>query len=108
MCFFVVIDKNKCTGCMACKSACPRNAIQIIEDEKTGFLYPKINKEYCINCGICKRVCPVENKLEENLNEIEVYACKNKDEEPTGIYIRLGQYLFGEKCSLAVGKCDKA
>ena len=42
-----VIDKKQCTGCMACKNACPRNAITIKEDEKTGFLYPKINIEYC-------------------------------------------------------------
>lgn len=100
MYFFDVIDKSKCTGCMACKNACPRNAIQIIEDEKTGFLYPKINKEYCINCGICKRVCPVENKLEENLNEIEVYACKNKDEEirikssSGGIFTLIANYIL--------------
>lgn len=78
---FDVIDKKDCTGCMACKNACPRNVITIVEDEKTGFLYPKINNEYCTGCGICKRACPVENKLEENFNKIEVYACKNKDEQ---------------------------
>ena len=78
--FLDVIDKDKCTGCMSCKNACPRNAIEIVEG-KDGFLYPKINKEYCINCGICKKVCPVENRLSENKNEIEVYACQNKNEE---------------------------
>lgn len=95
-----IIEKQKCTGCMACKNACPRNIIQLIEDEKTGFLYPEINKEYCINCGICKRVCPVENKLEENLNEIEVYACKNKDEKirlqssSGGIFSLMASYIL--------------
>lgn len=103
MCFFDVINKNDCTGCMACKNACPRNAIQIKEDEKTGFLYPKINKEYCINCGICKRVCPVENKLEENSNQIEVYACKNKDEKirmqssSGGIFTLIANYILDNK-----------
>ena len=78
--FVDVIDKNKCTGCMACKNACPRNAIEIQENNE-GFLYPKIKKEYCVNCNICKKVCPVENCLKENENEIEVYACKNKNDE---------------------------
>ena len=96
----ILIEKQKCTGCMSCKSACPRNAIQIIEDEKTGFLYPKINKEYCINCGICKSVCPVKNKLEENLNKIDVYACKNKNEEirlqssSGGIFTLVANYIL--------------
>ena len=76
-----VIDKKQCMGCMACKNACPKNAITIEEDKKTGFLYPKIDEEKCINCGICKKVCPVENKSEENKNEIEVYACKNKNDD---------------------------
>jgi len=95
-----VIEKERCTGCMACKNACPRNIIQIIEDKKTGFLYPEINKEYCINCGICKRVCPVENKLKENFNDIEVYACKNKDENVRlqsssgGIFSLMASYIL--------------
>ena len=98
--FCDVIDKEKCTGCMACKNACPRNVITVVEDEKTGFLYPKINNNYCTTCGICKRVCPVENKLDENLNEIEVYACKNKDEKVRlesssgGIFTLISNYIL--------------
>lgn len=97
--FTDVIEKNKCTGCMACKNACPKNAIKI-EEDKTGFLYPKINKEYCINCGICKNVCPVKNKLEENKNNIEVYACKNKDAQTRlnsssgGIFTLIANYIL--------------
>lgn len=94
-----VINKEECTGCMACKNACPKNAIEIQENSK-GFLYPKINKEYCINCGICQKVCPVKNKLEENKFEIEVYACRNKDESirlkssSGGIFTLIANYIL--------------
>jgi len=97
-----VINKENCTGCMACKNACSRNAIEI-KDEKDGFSYPKINKEYCINCNICRKVCPVENKLAENKNEIEVYACKNKENEVLlksssgGIFTLIANYILKEK-----------
>lgn len=96
-----VIDKEKCTGCMACKNACPRNAITI-KEENDGFLYPKINKEYCSNCNLCKKVCPVENKLEENKNDIEVYAAKNNDDNiclkssSGGIFTLITNYILSQ------------
>ena len=43
----------------------PKNAI-IMQEDKNGFKYPKINDELCINCGLCAKVCPVMNKLKEN------------------------------------------
>lgn len=97
-----VINKENCTGCMACKNVCPRNVIEIVESEK-GFLYPKIKKEYCINCGICRKICPVENKLEENKFEIEVYACRNRDENirlkssSGGIFTLIANYILNQK-----------
>lgn len=48
---------KKCYGCSACKNACPKNAITMVENED-GFLIPKIDKTKCINCGICEKVCP--------------------------------------------------
>ncbi len=72
-------DKIQCSGCHACYNICPKNAIEMIEDEK-GFKYPSINKEKCIECGICEKTCPIiKNKTIEN-NPI-AYACYNKDEE---------------------------
>ncbi len=71
--------RNNCCGCQACYNKCPKNAIEMIEDEK-GFKYPKVNKEKCINCGLCEKVCPIlnNNKIENNP---KAYACINKDEE---------------------------
>lgn len=57
----ITIDKNKCTGCMACKAVCPKNAISIVNDEL--FSYPNIQHKLCVNCGKCNFVCPVESNL---------------------------------------------
>ena len=72
-------DKSLCSGCSACKNICPKNAIEMIEDE-CGFKYPKINRELCINCGLCNKVCPILNK-KIGENNPKCYACYNKDEK---------------------------
>ena len=43
------LDKEKCTGCLACKKSCPMQ-INITD---------KINSPECIRCGICKKQCSV-------------------------------------------------
>lgn len=94
-----VIEKNKCTGCMACKNICPQEAISIYEDEN-GFKYPKIKMEVCIKCGLCSKVCPVINKLLDNKDKIKVLACKNKDREirlkssSGGFFSLLAKYII--------------
>ncbi len=56
------INKNvvfdSCTGCGACYSICPVQAITMQEDQE-GFLYPVINPDKCVNCHRCEKVCPV-------------------------------------------------
>lgn len=47
-----VIDKEKCTGCGACASVCPTDAI------KEGDVY-SINED-CVDCGSCQPECPVD------------------------------------------------
>lgn len=71
---------KRCTGCRACEQLCPKNAIEIIENEE-GFFEPKINKEKCINCGICLKSCPQGNKNIVTNMPIVAYAAKNKDIE---------------------------
>lgn len=56
-------DITKCCGCNNCANVCPKNAIQMQEDEK-GFMYPVIDISKCIHCGLCKKICPFsEHKI---------------------------------------------
>ena len=53
------VRKNpaECTGCGACVSICPKQAITMQPDAE-GFLYPKVDGERCIACDLCEKRCP--------------------------------------------------
>lgn len=95
-------DNNKflCSGCTACMNICPRNAIQMIEDEE-GFKYPKIDKEKCINCGACYKICPNVKKSSQN-NIMEAYGVKHKNEverktsRSGGVFIAISDYILNQ------------
>lgn len=53
-------DKKECCGCGACMNACPKSAIQMLEDEH-GFVYPVIDDDLCIGCGACTKACHYRN-----------------------------------------------
>ena len=73
------VHKNFCYGCGACKSVCPANAIQIIED-RYGFLKANVDKKKCIDCGKCVTSCPRLHNTFENLDNPKCYAAWSKDE----------------------------
>jgi len=54
----VLVDKESCTLCMACVSACPANALQD-SSEKPMLSLVEAN---CLQCGICTSTCP-ENAI---------------------------------------------
>ena len=70
--------KTDCCGCGACVQICPKQCIDMQEDEE-GFYYPNISLDVCINCGRCERVCPVINQEKER-KPFYVYAAKCEDE----------------------------
>lgn len=76
-----ILNKEKCTGCMACKSICPKKCISIIKDEM-GFDYPHIDSNNCIHCGLCSKCCPALyfNNKKKTFKDI-VYGYINKDDE---------------------------
>ncbi len=74
----IEIYKDFCSGCRVCEKICPKNAIEMKEDER-GFFYPIVNYDKCVKCGICRKKCPINN--EEIEKEITAYAAYNKDEE---------------------------
>lgn len=75
-----ITHKNRCTGCMACLNACPKDAIKIVQD-KEGFLHPEIDKEKCTKCGLCKKICPMNQDYKCNIEDPKAYAVINKNEE---------------------------
>lgn len=62
------VDKAKCTGCGACKAACPKKIIYISTEPEKPVVFcsnhekgPVVMKECskgCIACGMCVRNCP--------------------------------------------------
>lgn len=48
----VMLDLDKCVGCINCIRHCPTQAIRVRNGKA------KILKELCIDCGECIRVCP--------------------------------------------------
>ena len=52
----IKLDKGICTGCEACISVCPVEAIDMTYDNE-GFYAPVINFDKCISCRKCDQIC---------------------------------------------------
>lgn len=102
-----ISSKEDCCGCTACFAICPKNCINMKEDEE-GFLYPRIDKENCIECGLCKKVCPIINKNQKNKFEQKAYLFQNnkedvrKDSTSGGFFSALGEYII-KHCGICFG-----
>ena len=80
----VVVDKQKCTLCMACVGACPESAL--LDSKERPQL--KFIERNCVQCGLCEKTCPEDAislaprllltpraKAEALLNEAGIFAC---------------------------------
>ena len=101
-------SEEKCCGCTACYSICPRSAINMERDEK-GFLYPIIDESKCVNCNLCKMTCDFQNENYIKNIDIEdnyVYAVKNKklSERLTsrsgGVFMSFCDYVLAKEGSV--------
>lgn len=84
----IIVDNEKCTGCGACATACPRNLIEIVSIKKRvhilcsshdkGAIARKVcgNSTACIACGLCVKKCPVEAiSMQNDLAVIDYDKC---------------------------------
>jgi coenzyme F420-reducing hydrogenase beta subunit len=69
-----------CSGCSACYTICPVNAIKI-ELSQDGFYTAILDKQKCINCGKCLKVCPkfVDNSSINKFEDLPLYASWSLD-----------------------------
>ena len=72
-------DQTKCTQCMACVNACPKDCITML-DAGEGFCIPHIDHEACAECGACMRACHrMEPHVEYN-PPLHTLACWTKND----------------------------
>ena len=75
------VPKEKCCGCYACVTACPKHCIQMQADAE-GFSFPLVEENCCINCGVCESVCPIIHDWQpDNQHRTEACAIVNVDEK---------------------------
>jgi ferredoxin len=80
----VEVNKDKCTLCMSCVSACPANALQ--DNQQAPQL--RFFEKNCVQCGLCVSTCPEkalnlvprllltpQRKEVRVLNETQPYGC---------------------------------
>ncbi|WP_372518484.1 Coenzyme F420 hydrogenase/dehydrogenase, beta subunit C-terminal domain [Candidatus Ruminimicrobiellum ovillum] len=75
------IENNlPCSGCSACYTICPVNAIKI-ELSKDGFYNATLDKQKCIDCGKCLKVCPkfIDNPSINKFEDLPLYASWSLD-----------------------------
>lgn len=75
----VICDRYKCSGCSACKEACPKQCISM-ECDALDATYPIIDESVCIDCGICSKTCPNNREIKFNKTQ-KVYAAWSNEQE---------------------------
>lgn len=89
------VIQERCTGCEACASSCPKNCIEMKPDSE-GFKQPVVDSSKCINCRKCLNICPVLN-FKKNHKQIvdmkKAYAYRTKYEEYREICSSGGVFL---------------
>lgn len=71
-----------CSGCGACVSICPQNALSI-ELDNNGFYTVSVNDNLCVDCGLCKKVCTrYDDSIGgKSLYDVPLFALLSADSE---------------------------
>lgn len=83
-----VVDADKCTNCMQCAVACPRNLIVSVpvskkvfvecNNKQKGAAAMKVCEHACIGCGLCVKECKLGAiQVIDNVAVIDYEKCKN-------------------------------
>lgn len=75
----ILVDAQRCTGCLSCYASCDYGAIFLKEDEE-GFICPEIKSDVCTECGRCSEVCPLCNPLSGTPQQEDCFAVMASDE----------------------------
>ncbi len=92
-------ERNVCTGCQACASACPQQCIHV-ETDPEGFYRPSVETEQCVDCGLCESSCPIMHPLTIRAHEPVAYAAYSlnstlrMDSSSGGIFSELAQEVL--------------
>lgn len=92
-------NRSDCCGCAACRNICPKQAIEMRQDEE-GFLYPFVDKHKCVSCGLCRGVCPILNISGKRNEILSAYGGYWNDKERIkrcasgGIATALSEYII--------------
>lgn len=98
--FYTKEGFSTCFGCEACVQICPKNAIQMVEDQE-GFRYPSVS-DICIECGLCENICPYDNPPIRSKEEKFVFGGYHTDPA-----IRFDSTSGGAFSAIVETYCDK-
>lgn len=67
-------DLSKCYGCFACANVCPKNCIELKQNDE-GFFMPQVNKEKCVDCELCDKICLIDKENSNILSHSKKPKC---------------------------------